>query len=265
MPTILADILEVKRADIARAKAARSMNEMVRDTARAPAPRDFMASLHGAIAAGDVALICEIKRASPSRGVIRADFDPVKLAQSYAKGGAACLSVLTEEAHFKGHPDHLVAARAACDLPVLRKDFIIDPYQIFESRAMGADAILLILAAIDDGSAHELESLAIEQGLTVLAEVHDSHEMTRALKMRTDLIGINNRDLKSLHIDLGTTEELVPQAPPDKLIVAESGIRTRADIDRLAGAGAGAFLIGESLMRANDPKVQLRILRNKEK
>jgi indole-3-glycerol phosphate synthase len=214
--------------------------------ARAPAPT--------------YALVAEIKKASPSKGLIRADFDPPAHARAYAQGGAACLSILTDRDYFQGHEDYLIAARAACDLPVLRKDFLVDPWQVAEARAIGADAILIIMAALDDGAAAEIEAAALERGMDVLVEVHDADELDRALKLRSRLIGVNNRDLRDFSVSFERTYELVGRAPADCTFVAESGLNSRADLDAMAAHGVRCFLIGESLMRQHDIAAATRAL-----
>jgi indole-3-glycerol phosphate synthase len=245
---------------VAQAKIARPLDLLEREAAAAPPPRGFIAALERSIAAGRYGLIAEIKKASPSAGLIRADFDPASLARAYAQGGATCLSVLTEEDHFRGAMAHLNAARAACELPILCKDFMLDPYQVVEARARGADCILLILAALSDAEAQALEDAARQHRLDVLVEVHDRAELARALHLKTKLIGINNRNLKTLRTDIKTTEELVSGLPADRLAVSESGLSTPADLARMARAGVRAFLIGEALMRQQDVAAATRAL-----
>jgi indole-3-glycerol phosphate synthase len=252
MTDVLARICADKRVDIARRKAARPEAEIERLAQGAPPPRGFARALRATAGAGRRALIAEIKRASPSRGLIRADFDPAVLARAYRDGGATCLSVLTDTPYFQGEDAHLAAARAAVDLPVLRKDFTLDPYQVSEARMLGADAVLLILAALDDAMAARLNRQALALGLDVLAEVHDRAELDRALALDGAMIGINNRDLRGLEVNLATFEALAPHVPRDRLLIAESGIRTPADIARLSDAGARGFLVGESLMAESD-------------
>jgi indole-3-glycerol phosphate synthase len=252
VPDILARILAEKQEEV-RARAAEFPQvELERLVQHAPPPRDFTRALCHAVADGRVGLVAEIKRASPSGGLIRDPFEPAKLAEAYCAGGATCLSVLTDAPHFQGDAEHLRAARAACDLPALRKDFIIHPWQVFESRCMGADCILLIMAALSDEQAHDLESVARSLDMAVLAEVHDEHELDRALGLETRLIGINNRDLRTLETDLATTEELAPLVPADRIPVAESGIRRPEDVRRMAAAGARCILVGEHLLRQPD-------------
>jgi indole-3-glycerol phosphate synthase len=260
MSDTLARISAEKRDHVARRKAARSIAAVEVAARDASPPRGFAQRLAAALAAGRYGLIAEIKKASPSKGLIRADFDPAALAQAYRDGGATCLSVLTDEPYFQGKDEHLVAARAAADLPVLRKDFMLDPYQIAESRALGADAVLLIMAALDDGQAGELHTAAMSWGMDVLVEVHDEAELARALSLPTRLIGINNRNLKTLAVDLTIAERLAPLVGSDRLLVAESGLSSPADLARMARAGASIFLIGESLMREADVAAATRRL-----
>jgi len=238
MSDVLAEICAAKRAHVAQAKAALPEPTLRARLDGAPPLRPFAAALESQLAQGRYGLIAEIKKASPSRGLIRADFNPPSLAQAYEAGGATCLSVLTDTPYFQGNDEDLGAARAACGLPVLRKDFILDPYQVVESRMLGADCILLIMAALDDGTARELSAAAAELGLDVLVEVHDRAELDRALRLDTRLIGINNRDLKTLKVDLRTAESLAPLVPPGRVIVGESGLNAPADLDRLAEVGA---------------------------
>jgi indole-3-glycerol phosphate synthase len=252
MRDVLAEICAAKRAHIARAKAVRSEAALLAGISEAPPVRPFAAALKRHLAEGRYGLIAEIKKASPSAGLIRKDFDPQKLATAYDAGGASCLSVLTDGPYFQGSDDDLIAAREAVRLPVLRKDFILDPYQILESRRIGADCILLIMAALSDAEAGELTAAAAELGLDVLAEIHDRAELDRALRLPVRLIGINNRNLKTLETDLRTAETLAPEVPSGRIVVAESGIRRAADLDRLAAAGARCFLVGETLMREPD-------------
>src|SRR5207248_2251704 len=260
MSDVLAEICAEKRAHVARRNAARPEAALRTDLAAAPPLRSFAAALEARVTEGRYGLIAEIKKASPSKGLIRADFYPPSLAKAYEAGGATCLSVLTDTPYFQGSDDHLQAARAACNLPVLRKDFILDPYQVIESRALGADCILLIMAALEEGVARELVHAAGELGLDVLVEVHDRAELDRALRLEARLIGINNRNLKTLKVDLHTTESLAPLVPPGHVIVGESGINDPADLDRLAASGARCFLVGESLMRAGDVAAATRRL-----
>jgi indole-3-glycerol phosphate synthase len=257
---ILQRILATKAEEVAAARRARPPDELVAAARAEPPPRDFEAALRAKIAAGRAAVIAEIKKASPSRGVLRERFDPPAIAASYEAGGAACLSVLTDRPYFQGAPEYLVAARAACALPVLRKDFIVDDYQVAEARALGADAILLIVAALDDARLAGLEACARDFGMAVLAEVHDAAELERALALRTPLVGINNRNLRSFEVSLATTIDLVPRIPGDRLVVTESGILAPADVATMRAHGVHAFLVGEAFMRAEDPGAALATL-----
>lgn len=252
LPDTLARILADKYEEVRERSAATPLAEMERQARNAAKPRDFVSALCGAVADGRVGLIAEIKRASPSGGLIRDPFDPAALAEAYCTGGATCLSVLTDAAYFQGSPEHLKVARDACPLPALRKDFMVHPWQVHEARAMGADCILLIMAALSDPQAHELEDVARSLDMAVLAEVHDRTELDRALGLETRLIGVNNRNLRSLKTDLATSDELVPLIPADRIPVAESGIRTPEDVRRMAAAGARCILVGEHLMRQTD-------------
>ncbi len=247
----LAEICATKREEVAARKLLASLAELDARAAAQTAPRGFRAALEAKAASG-FALIAEIKKASPSKGLIRRDFRPAEHARAYAAGGAACLSVLTDAPYFQGHEDFLIAARAACALPVLRKDFMVDPWQVAEARAIGADAILIIVAALADAEMAEIEAAAIERGIDVLVEVHNEAEMERAARLKSRLIGVNNRDLKSFVTDLAITERLAPLAPAGVLLVAESGINTRADLLRLQRSQVRTFLVGESLMRQAD-------------
>jgi indole-3-glycerol phosphate synthase len=260
-PDVLARICADTKAEVDRRKAERSIDRLRSEiAARADTPRGFGRALKRAVAAGRYGLVAEIKKASPSGGLIRPDFDPPTLAQAYRDGGATCLSVLTDGPYFQGSADHLMAARAAVDLPVLRKDFILDPWQVYESRAMGADCVLLIMAALGNGQARELEAVARALDMDVLVEVHDERELQRACGLETALFGINNRDLKTLQTDLAVTEQLAPLVPADRFLVAESGIRSTDDLRRLSAAGARCFLVGESLMRQPDVTLATRLL-----
>ena len=247
----LAEICATKREEVAARKALATLDDLDRQAASASAPRGFRAALE-AKAANGFGLIAEIKKASPSKGLIRADFRPAEHAIAYQKGGAACLSVLTDAPYFQGHEDYLMDARAACDLPVLRKDFTVDPWQVAEARAIGADAILIIVAALEDAEMAEIEAAALDREMDVLVEVHDEAELGRAARLRSPLIGVNNRDLRTFRTDLATTERLAPLAPADTLLVGESGIDRHDDLERLAAAGVRCFLVGESLMRQAD-------------
>ena len=259
--TILDQILATKRNEVAARRRAHNFTELDALGAAQTPPRGFKAALdRRSSAPSGYGLIAEIKKASPSKGLIRADFDPAAHARAYAEGGAACLSVLTDRDYFQGHEDYLVTARAACDLPVLRKDFLVDPWQVAEARAIGADAILVIMSALDDVAAAEIEAAAFERGMDVLIEVHGAEELERALRLRSRLIGVNNRDLRDFSVDFARTYELVDRAPADCTFVAESGLHTRADLDAMAARGVRCFLIGESLMRQPDVAAATRAL-----
>jgi indole-3-glycerol phosphate synthase len=261
LPDVLIRICANTRMEVAVRKSRISVEALRQAIAsRGDQPRGFGAALKDATVRGKYGLIAEIKKASPSGGLIRPDFDPVALARAYRDGGATCLSVLTDEKFFQGTEEHFRAARAAVDLPVLRKDFILDPWQVYESRAMGADCILLIMACLTDTEARELEALARNLNMDVLVEIHDKRELDRALGLETSLIGINNRDLRTLKTDLGTTEDLAPLVPPDRFLVAESGIRDTGDLRRLSAVGPNCYLVGESLMRQDDVTGAVRAL-----
>ena len=261
MSDILKKIVAVKREEVAAALKNKSLAAMRADAESRVLVRDFVGALHRKFAAGQAGVIAEIKRASPSKGVLREDFVPADIAQSYAEGkvlngsqvNAACLSVLTDRQFFQGQADYLKQARASCELPVLRKDFMVDPYQIYESRAMGADCILLIAACLDDAQMRDLESIALGLDMAVLVEVHDRAELDRALKLKTPLLGINNRNLRTFEVSLDTTLALREHVPADRLLVTESGILGREDVQRMRQAGVHAFLVGEALMRAPEP------------
>ena len=261
MSDILNQIIAVKRTEIAAAQKRKPLAVVRADAESRVLTRDFVGALRQKIAAGQAAVIAEVKKASPSKGVLRADFIPADIAQSYAEGdgkvSAACLSVLTDQQFFQGSVDFLKQARASCDLPVLRKDFIVDAYQVYESRAMGADCILLIAACLDDAQMAEFEAIARSLDMAVLVEVHDQTELDRALRLRTPLIGINNRNLRTFEVTLDTTLGMLAGVPADRLLVTESGILTQSDVQRMRAAGVHAFLVGEAFMRAEDPGLAL--------
>lgn len=260
MSDVLTRICDDKRIHVARMKADKHMGAVVQAAKQASPVRRFADKLAAAIANGGYGLIAEIKKASPSKGLIREDFDPARLARAYEAGGASCLSVLTDAPYFQGADEFLVQARSACGLPVLRKDFMLEPYQVVESRALGADCILIIMAAVSDGQAAELAAAAREYGMDALIEVHDEAELDRALTIDGRLLGINNRNLKTLDVDLATTERLAPSVPKDRILVCESGIYETEDLKRMSGIGAKCFLVGESLMRQNDVEMATRAL-----
>jgi indole-3-glycerol phosphate synthase len=254
---ILEKILAVKREEVAAAKRSRPLARVRAEAANYGKPRDFTGALRTRIAAGLPAVVAEIKKASPSKGLLRPDFDPVAIAKSYARHGAACLSVLTDTQFFMGSAEFLVQARGAVDLPVLRKDFLIEPYQVYEARAMGADCILLIVAALDDALLRDLEHAASELGMSTLVEIHDGGELERALALKTPLLGINNRNLRTFETRLETTLSLLEHIPAERLVITESGIVASPDVKRMREAGVDAFLVGEAFMRAPDPGVEL--------
>ncbi len=266
MSDILNKILAVKADEVAAAKTHQSLaslrREVESDAAARNSLRGFEASLRTKIAAGGAAVIAEVKKASPSKGVLRADFNPADIAASYAQHGAACLSVLTDEQFFQGKPDYLKQARAACEIPVLRKDFMIDSYQLYQARSWGADCILLIVAALDHGLMAELEACAHELGMGVLVEVHDDEELTAALRLKTAMLGINNRNLRTFETSLQTTLDMLPRIPADKLVITESAILKPDDVQRMRDADVHAFLVGEAFMRAPDPGLELQRLFN---
>ena len=264
MSDVLRRILATKRAEVDAARAAISLPEMERRARAAPPPRDFVGALRAKIAAGRPAVIAEIKRASPSKGVLRQDYDPAAIARSYEAGGAACLSVLTDREYFQGAPEHLLRARDACALPALRKDFTLDAYQVHEARAMGADCILLIASALALAEMRELEAIALALGMAVLVEVHEASELEHALQLQSPLVGINNRDLRTFETRLETTLDLAERVPPSRIVISESGIARPEDVRRLWDRGVGAYLVGEALMRAPDPGSALQQLLNFE-
>ena len=261
MSDILNKIVATKREEVAAARKKTPLEAMRADAESRVLTRDFVGALRAKIAAGQAAVIAEVKKASPSKGVLREDFIPADIAQSYAEGdgkvSAACLSVLTDRQYFQGSADYLKQARASCDLPVLRKDFLIDPYQVYEARAMGADAILLIAACLDDAQMAEFEAIARGLDMAVLVEVHDRDELHRALKLKTPLVGVNNRNLRTFEVSLATTLDLLPDLPADRLLITESGILSRADVQTMRAAGVNAFLVGEAFMRAEEPGLAL--------
>jgi indole-3-glycerol phosphate synthase len=260
LPDILQQILARKFEEIQQRSTELSLRELSRKVEAAPPVRSFYAALESQIKANRAAVIAEIKKASPSKGVLRKDFNPEDIARSYARGGAACLSVLTDHDFFQGSEAYLILARQASGLPVLRKDFIVDPYQVYEARSIGADCILLIVAALGDPSLRELAALAVEMQMDVLVEVHDEQELDRALALNAPLIGINNRNLRTFETRLDTTLKLIEQVPDDRLVVTESGINSAADVSLMRGQGVQAFLVGEALMKADDPGERLQDL-----
>ncbi|WP_285259991.1 indole-3-glycerol phosphate synthase TrpC [Halopseudomonas bauzanensis] len=260
LPTILENIVARKYEEVKENRARVSLDELQRLAASADAPRGFAQALRQRATAQQPAVIAEVKKASPSKGVIRENFNPAEIAVSYQQGGAACLSVLTDIDFFQGSTEYLQQARAACDLPVIRKDFMVDPYQVVEARAMGADCILLIVASLEDGQMAELNAAAVELGMDVLVEVHDGAELDRALRLDTPLVGINNRNLHTFEVSLDTTLQLLPRVPADRLAVTESGILTRADVELMLDNGVYSFLVGEAFMRASDPGAELKRL-----
>ena len=260
MSDILTQIVAVKHEEVAAARSRKPLAEVRADAESRVLTRDFLGAMRARVAAGRPAVIAEIKKASPSKGVLRADFEPADIAQTYAEHGAACLSVLTDQQFFQGKVDYLKQARASCHLPVLRKDFVVDAYQVYESRVMGADAVLLIAACLDDAQLRDFEAIALSLDMAVLVEVHDAAELARALRLKTPLIGVNNRNLKTFEVSLQTTLDLLREAPADRLLVTESGIATRDDVLRLGAAGVNAYLVGEAFMRAAEPGQALAAL-----
>ncbi|MFY9328332.1 MAG: indole-3-glycerol phosphate synthase TrpC [Georgfuchsia sp.] len=260
MSDILKKILATKAREVAAAKAAKPLAAVRADAEIQAKPRDFVGALRNKIAAGKSAVIAEIKKASPSKGVLREDFRPAEIAACYERGGAACLSVLTDRDYFQGSPDFLRAARTACTLPVLRKDFLIDPYQVYEARAMGADCILLIVSALSLEQMREMEAIADQLGMAVLVESHNGDEVGQALKLKTPLIGINNRNLRTFEVSLDTTLNQLDRIPAERIVVTESGILVAADVGRMRSHSVNAFLVGEAFMRASDPEAELRRL-----
>jgi len=257
---VLARIMTAKAEEVIAAQIARPFDLVDREARAAAPPRGFADAIRRRVERGRPAIIAEIKRASPSKGVLRAQFDPASIAASFDRAGATCLSILTDRPFFQGAPEHLAAARAACSVPVLRKEFIIDEHQIAESRALGADAVLLIAAALDDARLSALEACAAAYGMDVLVEVHDAGELDRALRLATPLIGINNRNLRTFHVSLHATIELLPRVPPDRIVVTESGILAQRDVAQMRRHGVNAFLVGEAFMRAPDPGAALTAL-----
>lgn len=260
MVDILAEICDRKRVHVSVKKAQTSLDKLQILIEKADQPRGFVSSLQAKQTSGKYGFICEIKKASPSKGLIRADFHPAELAAAYEQGGAACLSVLTDEPYFQGHDSFLQEARAACSLPVLRKDFMVDPYQVYEARALGADCILLIMAALSDTMASELEDIAVSLGMDVLVEVHNAEELERATRLKSRLIGVNNRNLKTMEVSLSNTLSLVPNFPEGAIAVAESGLKTPNDLAKCAAVGATTFLIGETFMREDDVAQAVRAM-----
>ena len=260
MSDILKKILATKAGEVAAAKAAKPLAAVQAEAEAQTKPRDFVSAMRNKIGVGKAAVIAEIKKASPSKGVLRENFRPAEIAASYERGGAACLSVLTDRDYFQGSPDYLRAARAACALPVLRKDFLVDPYQVYEARAMGADCILLIVSALSLAQMQEMEAIADRFGMAVLVEAHDGDEVNLALQLRTPLIGINNRNLRTFEVSLDTTLNQLDRIPDERMVVTESGILAPADVAHMRSHGVNAFLVGEAFMRAADPGTELKRL-----